>query len=75
MWEIFPDDGDLIDLLAELPAIPSLRTLVKARKWQKSKHLSLIQELLDECGVPEPVAHLACARIPASSASIASGEQ
>lgn len=51
MWEIFPDDGSLIDLLAELPAVPSLRTLVKARKCQKSKHLNLIQELLDECGV------------------------
>ncbi len=59
MRAIFPEDGALIDLLAELPAIPSLRTLVKARKWQKSKHLNLIQELLDECGVPEPVAQLA----------------
>ena len=59
MREIFPDDGDLIDLLAELPTTPSLRTLVKARRWQKSRHLNLRQELLDECGVPEPVAHLA----------------
>lgn len=59
MREIFPDDNALIDLLAELPALPSLRTLVKARNWQKSKHLNLIQELLDECGVPEPVTQLA----------------
>jgi hypothetical protein len=59
MREIFPADESLIDLLAELPAMPSLRTLVKAHCWQKSKHLNLIEELLAECGVPEPVARLA----------------
>jgi hypothetical protein len=59
MREIFPENEDLIDLLVELPAMPSLRTLVKARYWQKSKHLNLIEELLAECGVPAPVARLA----------------
>jgi hypothetical protein len=59
MREVFPANENLIDLLAELPAMPSLRTLVKARCWQKSKHLNLIEELLAECGVPPAVAHLA----------------
>lgn len=59
MREIFPENEDLIDLLAELPTMPSLRTLVKARCWQTSKHLNLLEELLAECGVPEPVAQLA----------------
>ena len=55
MRELFPDEGELIDLLAELPAMPSLRTLVKAQRWNASRHLSLVEELLAECGVPEPV--------------------
>lgn len=59
MRELFPEDGELIDLLAELPAMPSLRTLVKACRWQRSKYLNLIEELLAECGVPSPVAQLA----------------
>ena len=42
-----------------MPALPPLRTLVKARCWQTSKHLDLIEELLAECGVPDPVAQLA----------------
>lgn len=59
MREVFPDDNELVDQIAELPALPSLRTLVKARQWKKSKHLNLDEELLAECGVPEAVAHLA----------------
>ena len=59
MREIFPRDAELIDLLAELPATPSFRTLIKARRWQQSRYLNLVEELLDECGVPEPVARLA----------------
>lgn len=59
MRALWPDDEDLIDLLAELPAMPSLRTLDKARRWQRSAHLNLIEELLAECGVPVPVAQLA----------------
>ena len=38
--------------------IPTLRTLVKARRWQRSKHLNLVEELFAECGVPQPVATL-----------------
>ena len=53
------EDEDLIELLAELPAMPSLRTLDKARRWKRSAHLNLIEELLAECGAPEPVARLA----------------
>jgi hypothetical protein len=59
MREIFPDDGGLIELLAELPAMPSFRTLIKARAWERSTHLNLAQELLSECGVPPAVAQLA----------------
>ncbi len=59
MRHLFPDEAELIDLLAELPAIPSLRTLIKAGRWRRSKHLDLVEELLAECGVPEPVAQLA----------------
>ena len=56
---IFPEEQNLINLIADLPALPSLRTLVKARQWKRSRHLSLTEELLAECGVPEPVSHLA----------------
>jgi hypothetical protein len=59
MRAIFPENEDLVDLVAELPAMPSLRTLVKARRWQKSRHLNLIEELLAECCVPAAVAQLA----------------
>lgn len=59
MRQLWPEDEDLIELLAELPAMPSLRTLDKARRWKRSAHLNLIEELLAECGVPEPVARLA----------------
>jgi len=55
MREIFPHDGDLIDVLGELDVVPSLRTLIKARGWQHSKHLDWREELLAECGVPEAV--------------------
>ena len=58
MIELFPEDRDIIDLLIELPVLPTLRTLVKARAWRDSPHLNLIEELLDECGVPEPDAQL-----------------
>jgi hypothetical protein len=59
MHELWPEEGELIDLLTELPAMPSLRTLDKARRWKRSAHLNLIEELLGECGVPPPVAQLA----------------
>ena len=55
MKVLFPQDGDLIELLGELSVLPTLRTLVKARQWQKSPHLNLAEELFAECGVPEPV--------------------
>ncbi len=58
MRVVFPDDSDLIDLLAELPVLPSLRTLVKAKQWARSRYLSLTEELFAECGVPEPVVRL-----------------
>lgn len=58
MRVIFPGDSELIDLLAELPVLPSLRTLVKAKQWARSKYLSLTEELFSECGVPDPVVRL-----------------
>ena len=59
MYELWPDEDELIALLAELPAMPSLRTLEKARRWKRSAHLNLVEELMSECGVPEPVSQLA----------------
>ena len=59
MYELWPEDEELIELLAELPTMPSLRTLDKARRWKRSAHLNLIEELLAQCGVPEPVVRLA----------------
>ena len=55
MREIFPEDEKLIDLIAELPVLPTLRTLLKARQWARSKHLNLIEELYAECGVPKAI--------------------
>ena len=55
---LFPEDWELIDLIEELPALPSLRTLIKAQQWKKSKHLNLVEELLSECGVSGPIAGL-----------------
>lgn len=51
----FPNDTALIDLLEELPVLPSLRTLIKARQWQHSKHLDVVEELVSECGLPDAV--------------------
>jgi hypothetical protein len=58
MREIFPESRDLIDLIAELPALPTLRTLVRARDWQKSEDLNVIEELLSECGVSFEISQL-----------------
>ena len=58
MRENFPDDGELIDLLADLAVMPSVRTLIKARQWARSEYLDLHGELPAECGVPEGVAVL-----------------
>ncbi len=55
MRDVFPDNGDLIELIAELPAMPSLRTLVHAREWQKSDDLNVVEELLSECGASPEV--------------------
>lgn len=58
MWEVFPENGDLIELIAELPAMPSLRTLVRAREWQQSDDVNVIEELLSECGVSLEITQL-----------------
>ena len=55
MRQVWPEHPDLIDLLVDLPVEPSLRHLVKAIGWQKSPHLNEVEELLSECGVPEPI--------------------
>lgn len=57
MRELFtnPADQNLITLIEELPVLPSLRTLVKARAWRDSSKLNLAEELYSECGVPEPI--------------------
>lgn len=58
MIGLFPEDRDIVDLLIELAAMPTLRTLIRARGWRDSRHLNLVEELLDECGVPEPITQL-----------------
>ena len=58
MRELFPENADLIDLIAELPALPSLRTLVHARDWQNSDDLDVMEELLSECGASSPITRL-----------------
>lgn len=58
MRDVFPENSDLIELIAELPAMPSLRTLVHAREWQKSEDLNVVEELLSECGVSNEVSQL-----------------
>lgn len=55
MREYFPDDAGIIDVLAEMPVMPSVRTLIHARDWSKSIRLDLYEELLAECGVPAEV--------------------
>jgi hypothetical protein len=55
MRHAFPHDTALIDLIEKLAVLPSLRTLIKARQWQNSKHLDLVEELRSECGIPEAV--------------------
>lgn len=58
MRELRPDAEKIIDLIEELPAMPSLRTLFKALRWARSRHLNLVEELLAECGVSLPIATL-----------------
>lgn len=58
MRELHPGAEKIIDLIEELPAMPSLRTLIKAIRWSRSKHLKLVEELLAECGVSVPIATL-----------------
>lgn len=55
MRAIWPMEAELIDLMTDLPVLPTLRTMVKARQWRRSKHLNLNEELLSECGVPDAV--------------------
>ena len=44
-----------VDLLANTPTMPSLRTLQKYEDWKKSKYIDEMEELVSECGVPEDV--------------------
>ena len=55
MRQAFPQDAALIDLLERAVVLPSLRTVIKARQWQQSKHLDLLEELLSECELPDGV--------------------
>ncbi len=55
MRNAFPKDAELIDLLEKFAILPSLRTLIKARQWQSSKHLDVVEELLSECNLPDAV--------------------
>ena len=48
-------DAALIDLLERAAVLPSLRTLIKARQWQLSNHLDVVEELLSECQLPGEV--------------------
>ena len=53
MRQAFPGDDELVDLIQRLAVLPSLRTLIKARKWCHSNHLDVVEELLSECQVSE----------------------
>lgn len=51
---LFAADQADVDLLAGLPATPSLRTLIKFEQWKLSE-VNAEEELLAECGVSEDV--------------------
>lgn len=55
MHQAFPQDEALIGLLERVSVLPSLRTLIKARLWEQSKHLDLLEELMSECALPDGV--------------------
>ncbi|MGD2111691.1 MAG: hypothetical protein PVI86_20130 [Phycisphaerae bacterium] len=58
MRAYFPEDAEIIDLLAELPVLASMRALTKARRWKKADDLNLHEELLSEFGAPDGVVTL-----------------
>ena len=52
---IFNARFQLIGLLERAAVLPSLRTLIKARQWEQSQHLDLLEELMSECELPDGV--------------------
>ncbi|HOW73589.1 MAG TPA: hypothetical protein PKY77_23555 [Phycisphaerae bacterium] len=50
----FAENQADVDLIATLPVVPSLRTLVKYQDWKRSE-LDPVEELLAECGVSDEV--------------------
>jgi len=58
MRRIWPDHGKLVDLMANLSAMPSLRTMTKLIDWERSPYLDAGEALMAECGVLEPIQHL-----------------
>lgn len=48
-------DPDDVDLFAELPIMPSLRTLKTYEGWKDSPYLNAVEELLSQCGVPDEI--------------------
>ena len=44
-----------VDVIAEAPVLPSLRTLIKYQYWKESEELDEVRELYDECGVPDSI--------------------
>ena len=43
------------DLIEKAAVLRSLRTVIKARQWEQSMHLDLLEELLSECELPDAV--------------------
>ena len=55
MRAYFPEDAEIIDMLAELPVLASMRALTKARKWKNAGDLNWHEELLSEFPPPQGV--------------------
>lgn len=55
MMTYFPEDTEIINLLAQLPVTASMRALKLARQWSSSTEVSMNVELLSEFGAPEGV--------------------
>ncbi len=58
MMTYFPEDAEIINLLAQLPVTASMRALKFARQWAGSTEVNMNVELLSEFGAPKGVVPL-----------------
>ncbi|MCK4626649.1 MAG: ATP-binding protein [Phycisphaerae bacterium] len=52
---LFAEDQRDVDIIANAPIMPSLRTLVHFQQWKAAPRLNEIEELYSECGMPENI--------------------